>query len=589
MTEQSYIFGKGTPWTYEQLQRKREIADALANQIGTPRNVGEGLAAIGKALAARGINKRADARDAELKGEFDQTWNGAFGGGMPGMGGSPGASGGSFAPPDPNSPSQIGADTMAALGKGPDYAKLEATYGLPQGYLTRTRQLESGNNPNAQNPNSSAGGDFQFIDSTARQYGLTDKNDPFASADAAARLGRDNKAALTKALGREPTAGELYLAHQQGAQGAAGLLTNQNAPASGIVGQDAVALNGGDPGMTGGQFANKWLAKFGGQPQDPQMDIGTLAQLAGSPYASPGQKAIASALLQQQMQAMDPMHQMEVQKAQLELDALKNPKADPVKHTTFTGGDGAEYSFDPITQEVKQLTGPKPAGSDTPASFAALDLQARAAGLTPGTPEYKDFMRNGGGAGVPAAFASLDLQAKAAGFTPGTQEYKDFMATRGAGLIAAAKAEGADSASLESLSSKMPSLEKVVSELDTLSNEATYTGAGKALDWVIGQTGMAPRNSAVARAEYIAKVDNQILPLLRDTFGAQFTVKEGETLRSTLGDPDKTPAEKQVVLKAFIEQKRRDVDALKVRTGKAPAPANGGQSDADYLKSLGLE
>lgn len=366
MTEQSFIFGKGTPWTYEQLQRKREIADALANQIGTPRNVGEGLAAIGKALAARGINKQADARDAELKGEFDQTWSGAFGGGMPGMGGMPGAaSGGSFAPPDPNSPSQIGADTMAALGKAPDYAKLETTYGLPQGYLARTAQIESGGNPNAQNPNSSAGGAFQFIDSTARQYGLTDKTDPIASADAAARLARDNKAALTRALGREPTAGELYLAHQQGAQGAASLILNQNAPAAGIVGQDAVALNGGSASMTGGQFANKWLAKFGGQPQAPQMDIGMLAQLAGSPYASPAQKTIASALLQQQMQAMTPQKPIEVGGVLL----------DPTDyHTLFdsrTKPDGGNKTLD----DRKAL--------------------AEAGGLQPGTPEYQQFLLTG--------------------------------------------------------------------------------------------------------------------------------------------------------------------------------------------------
>lgn len=43
---------------------------------------------------------------------------------------------------------------------------------------------------------------------------------------------------------------------------------------------------------------------------------------------------------------------------------------------------------------------------------------------------------------IPAAFAALDLQAKAAGFEPGTPEYQDFMATRGAGLAAEARAVG---------------------------------------------------------------------------------------------------------------------------------------------------
>src|SRR5690606_18338424 len=59
-----------------------------------------------------------------------------------------------------------------------------------------------------------------------------------------------------------------------------------------------------------------------------------------------------------------------------------------------------------------------------------------AAGLQPGTPEYQQFMLNGGGA--PATFRALDMQAQAAGFQPGTPEYNEFMATRGAGLQAGA-------------------------------------------------------------------------------------------------------------------------------------------------------
>lgn len=43
---------------------------------------------------------------------------------------------------------------------------------------------------------------------------------------------------------------------------------------------------------------------------------------------------------------------------------------------------------------------------------------------------------------APAAFVALDMQAKAAGFEPGTPEYKEFMATRGAGLAAESRAIG---------------------------------------------------------------------------------------------------------------------------------------------------
>ena len=124
-----------------------------------------------------------------------------------------------------------------------------------------------------------------------------------------------------------------------------------------------------------------------------------------------------------------------------------------------------------------------------------------------------------------------------------------------------------------SMTSKMPGLRKVVDELGDLGDKATYTIGGQMLDWGFKQIGAEPREAAVARAQYTAMVDNQILPLLRDTFGAQFTQQEGQALRETLGDPDKSPAEKRATLNAFIEQKERDIEALALRTG-----ADGGGS-----------
>jgi hypothetical protein len=124
---------------------------------------------------------------------------------------------------------------------------------------------------------------------------------------------------------------------------------------------------------------------------------------------------------------------------------------------------------------------------------------------------------------------------------------------------------------LASIRSKMPGLETVVKKLDDLSGKATYTLGGQAVDFATRQAGLEPRDAAIARAEYTSMVDNQILPLLRDTFGAAFTQKEGDTLRATLGNPDMSPKEKQAILKSFIEQKRRDIEALETRTGAAPA------------------
>jgi hypothetical protein len=171
------------------------------------------------------------------------------------------------AAPQPPVPSMKGGGRRsdAPAEFAPLFAEKEKEYNLPEGYLARTASLESSFNPNAKNPKSSASGLFQFINSTARQYGLADPFDPVASTDAAARLAATNAAGLKRALGRDPTAGELYLAHQQGLGGATKILSNPNASVASLVGGEAARLNAGG-GKTGGQFAQQWLNKFGASP-----------------------------------------------------------------------------------------------------------------------------------------------------------------------------------------------------------------------------------------------------------------------------------------------------------------------------------
>jgi hypothetical protein len=140
-----------------------------------------------------------------------------------------------------------------------------APYGISGAYLARTQQIESGSNPN-QTSSTGAMGPFQFVGSTARQYGLKDPFNYAASADAAARLAADNKASLTQSLGRPPTDAELYIAHQQGAGGAAKLLANPTARAGDLVGDKAIRVNGGDPDAPAAAFTSMWASKFNGAP-----------------------------------------------------------------------------------------------------------------------------------------------------------------------------------------------------------------------------------------------------------------------------------------------------------------------------------
>lgn len=168
---------------------------------------------------------------------------------------------------------------------GLDFSTLEAENGLPQGFLERTAFLESKGNPSAKNPNSSAGGLFQQTDGNAKDYGVTDRFDPVQSTDGAVDFAVDNMRILTKALGREPTGAELYLAHQQGGAGARALLSNGNANVVDALtpiykgnrerAAEAVRLNGGNVNMSANEFASLWLDKFN--------NAKTIAPTAGTP------------------------------------------------------------------------------------------------------------------------------------------------------------------------------------------------------------------------------------------------------------------------------------------------------------------
>ena len=111
------------------------------------------------------------------------------------------------------------------------------------------------------------------------------------------------------------------------------------------------------------------------------------------------------------------------------------------------------------------------------------------------------------------------------------------------------------------MTAALPGLMDAVASLRELSTIATSTIGGKVFDFAVKETGFGTTEGANARAKFIAIVSNQVLPLLKPTFGGSFTVDEGNELKATLGDPDASPEQKMAQLDAFIAQKIRNIES----------------------------
>ena len=98
--------------------------------------------------------------------------------------------------------------------------------------------------------------------------------------------------------------------------------------------------------------------------------------------------------------------------------------------------------------------------------------------------------------------------------------------------------------------------------------------AGRVFDFAVKESGFGSTEGATARAKFIAIINNQVLPLLKPTFGGSFTVSEGDELKATMGDPNATPEEKMAALDAFIDQKQRDI---RTKQAQLNAPQQSGE------------
>jgi hypothetical protein len=134
------------------------------------------------------------------------------------------------------------------------------------------------------------------------------------------------------------------------------------------------------------------------------------------------------------------------------------------------------------------------------------------------------------------------------------------------------------------LVANLPTLQTMVDELDTLADKGTHTTLGRIADTVLKEGFDKTSSGALASAAYQAKVNQNLLPLLRQTLGAAFTEKDREELIKTLGDPYATPAIKKDTLKSFITNKQREIESKKRKLDSYNQGNNGVIDASEYFK-----
>lgn len=267
----SYIFGGSTGETPESIARKREIANAMIarSMSRAPRDVGEGIASIGNALAYRAMMGRTD--QAEARGR--DSGNEAFGRVLEALGGSASPNTANTANAAP-SPYRNAIAAIESRGSG-DYNAVGPTHERLGRALGRYQIMEANIAPWSKEAIGRSVSADEFMSSPQIQDQIFDH-----------RFGQ-----YVDRFGEEGAAQAWF-----GGEGGVGKVNRRDSL-----------------GTTIGGYGQKFMSELGRGSQplatpQPQtsgggMSIADLAQVASNPWLSRGQNAVVNALLQQRIGA----------------------------------------------------------------------------------------------------------------------------------------------------------------------------------------------------------------------------------------------------------------------------------------------
>lgn len=204
------------------------------------------------------------------------------------------------------------------------------------GILDGIIQAESGGNPLARNPRSSAYGAGQFIDSTwldmlakhrpdlitgkSREEILALRSDPELSKAMTGAYASEN-ARLLEASGLPVTPGSTYLAHFAGPKGAVGVMkADPSAPVSSVLGEAAVKAN---------PFLSKMTVADLRSWADKKMSGGAIPASTPAPAAQPDATMAALPAIPPQAQAQGGNPQAQMMAALSAFGSLSPPEMKP--------------------------------------------------------------------------------------------------------------------------------------------------------------------------------------------------------------------------------------------------------------------
>lgn len=311
----SYVFGGNTGLTPESLARRRAIAESmLSNATGrAPQNIGEGLNAVGQALAGRILFDRVGRDEQQARDSANEEF-------APILAALSGRSLPQTSSAQPSSASALPAALIQSESGG-DFAASNSVPGsggvghFGRGQFSQGRlqdAMNAGVIPQGTTPD-------QFMADPAMQQSV----EQWHAGDVQNFIDQNN---LGRFVGQNINGtqvtpdGMLAVAHLGGNAGLQRFLESggQYNPSdvNGTSLSDYLAMHGGGgqpTGQTGPQIAQA-------APQaGPGLSMERLLQVSQNPFLTEGQRGIVNTLMQQRMQPVDPMRQLQIQQLQQEL------------------------------------------------------------------------------------------------------------------------------------------------------------------------------------------------------------------------------------------------------------------------------